>query len=822
MATLIRDARHSLRMFRQDPSFAVAAVAALALGIGANTAIFSVVNTVLLKPPPFPDAERIVLFQTRSAQGGAGIGASPAKYMHWRAQSKAVQDGAAFATGVVNWTAGDVAEQLRSGRVSMDFFKLFGAPILVGRGFDAAEDAPNGPKAALIGEHLWERRFSRDPGVVGKAIDLGGEPHQIVGVVGASFDFRDYGPNPDVWTAMQFDPNTRDQGHYFNAGARLQPGVTLEQARAILEASTAQYIEKFPGSFQNGAKFTVQTMREALTANVRDSLRVLMGAVGLVLLIACANVANLLLARAVGRRREIAIRTAIGAGRWVIVRQLLTESVLLASAGGVVGCLLGYVGIRALLSVNTAGLPRIGENGALVGMDLRVVAFAALATLATTVLFGLIPAIQLSRADLASMLKESAGRGGSGFRHNKARAALVVVEVGIAVVLVVGAGLLIRTSLALARVNPGFDTTNVLTMRMSLAGQKYLRSAAVEQVVRDGVDRLRAIPGVEMASAACCIPLDGGYGLPFLVVGRPLDAGSRFHGGGGWIHVSPGYFELFKIPAVRGRTFTDRDGAGGPPVALVNQAMARQFWPKGDPLNDRILIGKGVMPHLESEQPRQIVGIVADVRDGGLNRDPQPVMYVPSGQVTDALNALNVKLTPMRWLLRTRVDPMALAGQAREQLRLATGLPVSDIRTMDQVVSISTSRQRFHMLLMVVFGVSALLLAAIGVYGLMAHSVERRSQEIGIRMALGADGGRVRRMVVFDGMRFALAGIAAGLAGAFGLAKQIESFLFGVQPRDPVVFAAIPALLAVTALVAVWLPAVRATRVDPVKSLRAD
>jgi putative ABC transport system permease protein len=481
---------------------------------------------------------------------------------------------------------------------------------------------------------------------------------------------------------------------------------------------------------------------------------------------------------------------------------------------------LGIVGIRALLAVNTANLPRVGLDGSMVVLDWRVLGFTLLAALVTGVLFGLIPAINAARPDLAVTLKESGGRGGSGFRHNKARTILVVTEVALAVVLLVGSALLIRTSMALSAVNPGFDGTNVLTLRMSLNGPQYVKSLAVDQLVTAGVERLRGVPGVLSATAACCVPLEGGYGLPFLVVGRPLTNGP-FHGGGNWATVSPAYFETFKIPVIRGRSFTDRDTAAAPPAVVINEAMARQFWPKADPLNDRIWIGKGLMPQLAAETPRQIIGIVGDVR-GSLSSDAQPTMYVPQAQVPDALNALNGRLTPMKWIVRTRGSAMALAPAIQEQLRQLSGLPVTDIRTMDEVVSRSTSRQRFNMLLMTVFGSAALILAGIGIYGLMAYSVQQRTQEIGIRLALGAAPPTVRKMVVWQGMRLALAGIAVGLAAAFGLSRLIATMLFGVKAKDPVVFATVAVALAVISLVAVWLPARRATRIDPTVALRCE
>jgi putative ABC transport system permease protein len=820
LETFLKDVKHSLRMFSEDRSFTAAALAALAIGIASNTAIFSVVNAVLLKPPPFPEPERIVMFMNTSPQG-QGPAASPAKFNHWRAQSGVVEEVAAFRTGVLNLTGGEVPEQLRSAQVSADYFRLFGAPIVRGRAFSAQEDMPDGPRVALISEGLWRRRYAGETNILGKTVLLAGDPHLVVGVVGSAFDFREFGPAPDVWVPFQLNPNSADQGHYFQAAGRLKAGVNIQQARARVVASAGEFLRKYPGALGPKGGFSIEPLGDALVQNVRESLIVLAAAVGLVLLIACSNVANLLLARAIGRKREIAIRAALGAGRGRLIRQLLTESVLLSSVGAALGAALGIFGIRALLTVNSANLPRVGQHGALVTVDWRVLIFTAVVALVTALLFGLIPAIQVSRADLSATLREGGSRSGSGFRQNKARTILVVSEIALALVLVIGAALLIRTSLALQAVRPGFDAHNVLTMRMSLAGGRFLKSSSIEQLIRNGTARIRALPGVETASATCCVPLEGGYGLPFLIVGRPLSNGP-FHGGGGWQTVSPDFFSVFKIPIVRGRAISELDNGAGSPVVVINQAMARQFWPKGDPLRERIWIGKGIMSELAAERPRQIIGIAGDVHDGALNRDPQPTMYVPNAQVPDALNALNVRLTPLAWVVRSQSDPARLSAAIQQQLREVSGLPVSDVRTMDEVISRSTSRQRFNMILMSIFGGAALLLAAIGVYGLMAYSVEQRTQEIGIRMALGAEASHVRKMVVFEGLIFSLTGVVLGTSAAFGLARLISAFLFGVRPWDPTVFVAVPVLLILIALLAVLVPAVRATKIDPMMALRHE
>lgn len=819
MDDLLKDLRYSLRTFRRSPGFTLTAIAALALGIGANTAIFSVINTVLLKPLNYPEPDRIVVFMNVSPQG-SGPAASQAKFNLWRTQTSVIQDAAAYRNGVLNLTGGDKPEQVPSLQVSEPFFRLFGIQPMLGRSFTKEEDLPKGGNVVILGNGLWKRRFGSDPNLLGKTVSISGDAYTVVGILGPEAD-QSLDPVPDIVQPFQIDPLSDEQGHYFTANARLKPGVTLEQANAQMKVAAAEFLRKYPRGLNPGNTFGVVTLRELMVRDVRPSLLILAGAVAFVLLIACANVANLLLVRASTRRREIAIRSAVGAGRGRIVRQLLTESVVLALVSGVVGLGIGTAGIRGLLAASPGNIPRIGENGAAVGLDWRVLLFTFGVALLTGVLFGLIPAIESARTDLNSSLKESSGRSGSGFRQNKARSVLVVVETALALVLLIGSALLIRTFVALRSVKPGYDTHNVLTMRMSLSGDRYLKTAGVQAVLRDGLERIRAVPGVESASASCCVPLEGGYGLPFTIVGRALTDGP-YHGGGGWLTISPGYFDVFKIPVLKGRAFNDRDEAGAMPVVVINKSMAKQFWKDGDPLRDQIVIGRDVIVGFK-DPPRQIIGIVGDVRDGGLNRDPGPEMYIPTAQEDDAINALNVRLSPVAWVIRTKVEPHSVSAAVQEVLRQASGgLPVAKIRTMEEVVVRSTARQDFNMLLLSIFGCSALVLAAIGIYGLMAYTVQQRTQEIGIRMALGAESATLRNMVVGQGMVLALAGVAIGLGAAYGLTRLLASILFQVKPLDPMVFTAVPVLLTVVALLAIWFPAARATKIDPVLALRCE
>ena len=465
-------------------------------------------------------------------------------------------------------------------------------------------------------------------------------------------------------------------------------------------------------------------------------------------------------------------------------------------------------------------IPRIGESGSAITLDWRVLAFTFLISLITGVLFGLIPAFQASHVDLMTTLKESSGRSGTGLRQNKTRSLLVIGEIALALVLLVSAALLIRSSIRLQAVNPGFDYHNVLITQMSLAGTRFEKTSEIDRLVRDGVQSIHALPGVTAAAISCCVPLETVWQNFFIVSGRPLQG--RFHGVTGWTFVSPEYFDAFQIPVLRGRRFTDRDDASAPGVIIINQTMARMFWPNGDPLRDRLLVGRGMRPEYDSDPVRQIVGIVGDIRDARLDATPRPAMYVPVAQLPDGINALNLRLLPVAWIVRTAVEPHSLSSAIEEQLRKGTGQPVARVRSMDEVAAQSTARTQLNTLLMTVFGCTALLLAAIGIYGLIAYSVQQRTQELGIRLTLGAEANNVRNTVIFQGMRLTLIGVVIGIAASLGLTRLIASLLFGVKPWDPMVFASVPVILGVIALFAVWLPARRATRIDPIAALRYE
>lgn len=674
-----------------------------------------------------------------------------------------------------------------------------------------------------MSEGLWARRFGRDPEILSKTILLNGESHVVIGILGDSPGLRELGIYSDVYLPFQIDPDTADEGNYFKVVARLTSGVTLAQARERLQVFASGNRTRYPTTIGEHGGVTVKSFREALVGDVRPLFLILQGAVVLVLLIACANVANLLLAQATGRQSEIAIRTTIGAAKGRVISQLLTESLLLSFTGGALRMAVGHGGIRALLAMNTAALPLVGPNGSAVNIDWRVAGFALTVSLLTGVLFGLSPALQASRADLTSLLKNNSGRSGTGLRRNRWRAALVGSQTSMAVILLVGSALLIRSFVALYRFDRGFKAKDVVTMRTSPSGSKYLKATAMADTIRLGLDRIRSLPGVVAASATCCLPLQGGYGLPFEIVG--LQSPTAQDVGATWSTVSPGFFGVFNIPIKRGRTFTDRDDATAPPVVVINEHMAREYWQGRDPLQDRIVIGRGfTMKEFQNKPPRQIVGIVGDVRHVWLNSDPvmDLRMYIPQAQLSDAQNSFLLRGGPLAWAIRTQGDPHGLVPAIQDQLRRTTGLPVSDLLSMDQVLSLSTGQQRFCMFLMTAFGAAALLLAAIGICGLMAYTVELRRHEIGIRLALGADASHVRNMVVRQGMRLALAGVLVGLGIASALSRVLKSQLYRIGALDPIAFLAIPMVLSAVALFAVSLPANYASRLNPIDSLRSE
>jgi predicted permease len=826
MSGLLADFRFAARALRRNPGFTMTAVAALAMGIGASAAIFSVVDKVLLEPLPYPEAARLVQLMTASQVGNQSVVSIP-KYVIWRDHTSAFESIAAYDIGAlsINLNQGDFPEALKAARVSADYFGLFGAKVEIGRIFSTAEDQVRGPRVAVISDSLWRARFGADPTLVGGTVSLEQNSYKVIGVIAAGFAGSESngGPMTDVWLPLQADPSSVDHISRVRVTGRLKPGGTLEDAQRDVGETMQPFLKKYPPHIATEApllfheSFTAIPLRDAVVGDVRPALFLLTGAVGFVLLISCANVGSLLLARASRRVREIAIRAALGAERKQIVRGLLAESILISLGGGSLGLVLGYLGVRALLIVSPGDIPRIGTA---IALDWRIFLFTLAISIFSGILFGLVPALNASSNDGSSLIKNDARQSGMGFGRSRGRAALVSVEMALALVLLVGAGMLVKTFVAQRTVNRGFDEQNVLTLEMSLASPQFEKTAQVAALIERAERRVQRIPGVSSVAATSALPLEPSLMLPFEIY-KNYDRSmvGLYDGAAAWRSISPGFFDVFSIRLLRGRLFNDNDDGQAAGVVLINRAMLKKYWQQIDanPIGDFLIIGKNAGPGLE-DVPRQIVGVVADVRDAGLDREP--MMYVPIAQVQDGINARNIHFLPIIWVVRSsNATPTAAIQQELHQV--SGGISVGRVRTMHQVIAASSARTQFYTTLLTVFAGVALVLAAFGLHGLLAYSVQQRTQEIGIRMALGAGPHDVRSMVVFQGIRLALLGIAVGIPAALGLTRITMSIIFGIQTWDPAVVAGVAVLLGCVALVATYLPALRATRVNPADALRS-
>jgi putative ABC transport system permease protein len=817
--TLLQDLKQALRLFRDHPGFTATTLLALTLGIGINTAIFSVVNDVLLKPLPYPDSDRLVALLHAENGAPTKIFASQAHFTHWQAQRESFEHVAAWRTVSFDYMEGDMPASVTAGTVSDAYFDALGATFVAGRAPAPDEHVAGAAKVVVVSHRFWLRRLGGDAAALGSTLPLNGVPHTIVGITGLSFDVggidvRGFGV-PEIWVPLQIDPNVTDFSVTLDVFARLRDGVSLEAAQQRLAASIGAYRERYPEDTADW-QFTALGMQEALVGASRPMLLVLTGAVALVLLVACANVANLLLVRAVSRAREVAIRATLGAGRARIARQLLTESLVLTLSGGVLGLAAALAGVRWLRSSDLVELPRLTDSTALLVLDWRVLAFTAALAIVTGLVFGLVPALAATRTDLCSVMKDSTNRAAGGRRQTKTQSLLVTVEVALAVVLVVGAGLLIRTSFAISAVDLGFGVNGVLTMRGPSTDPTRPTSAVVATNER-ALARLRTIPGIESAAASVGAPLEHALIGPFDIVGRQ-NAGSST-GTAFAVPGSTGYFETLGIRLVRGRLFDAADNRGAAPVAVIDEAMADLYWANGrDPFDEKLRFG-GTVPEAADEPARQIIGIVTNVRQQGIFVEPHPTIYFPHAQLSDGLG--RIATLPIAWLVRTSVPPQSVSSAVQQALREETGQLVTEIKLLESTWLESIATQRLNLTLMTLFGAAALLLGAVGVYGLVAHSVEYRQHEIGIRLAVGARPGSVQCMVVREGMLRVLAGVGIGVVAAYFLANVLAALLYGVEPHDAVVFVTVPFVLATVGFVAVYVPALRATRVDPTLALRA-
>ncbi len=813
MRTLIQDVRYALRTLAKSPGFTLVAVLALALGVGANTAIFSVVKAVLLSPLPYPEPERLVW--VRENNPGANIfdeAASAPNYNDWRTQVRSFDGVAAFANTAATLTdGGGEPERVPAVSTSANFFQVIGVAPALGRGFLPEEETTGKNRVVVLSHGLWQRRFGANPQALGQTITVSGNPFTVVGVAPADFKSPVRGPKPpEMWFPIAFNfDNSRRRADFLNVVGRLRAGATIEQAQAELTALAAGLETEYP-SANAGWVVKAQPLHERIVGNVRQALWVLMGVVGFLLLIACANVANLLLARAMARRQEIAVRSALGARRWRLVRQLLTESLLLGLAGGGLGLVLAAWGVELLVALSPGHIPRLEE----VGLDARVLAFTLGVSVLTGIIFGLLPALSASKTDLAESLKEGGSRGPTaGQSARRLRSSLVVAEIAITAVLLACAGLMIRSFHAIQSVDPGFRPERIVTFDFALPGAKYKEPPQIVNFAEQLTARASALPGVERAALADALPLTGGADvLSFVIEGRPQLPPEVVQDSEVFV-VTPGYFDVMGIGHVRGERLTERHVEGTPDVVVINEAMARRYWPNEDPIGKRVNLGNP-----EKTPWMTVIGIVKDTRNVGLETVPYPQMYGPAAQFPRRA---------MSFVARTSADPATLVPALRRELAaLDKDLPLYNVRTMEQVMSESVSRRRFQMVLIAAFAGVGLLLAAVGIYGVISYSVTQRRHEIGVRMALGARAADILKLVVGQGFGLTLVGIVIGLGLAllltFALTRVLSSLLYGVKATDPLTFACVALVLLGVALLACLLPARRATKVDPMVALRYE
>jgi putative ABC transport system permease protein len=815
MRALLQDFQYSFRVLLKSRGFAAAAILVLALGIGANTAIFSVVNAVLLRPLPFKDSERLVQVwhvpPQRSFPGMTRFPVSAANYVDWQNQNQVFEKMAIYSFSSLNLASGDQPEALQGAAVSPDFFSSLRSQPILGRTFVPEEDQPGHGHVVILSHALWKNHFAGNPSIVGQNVTFDGQAYAVVGVMDSKFRFPDWAQfwTPLAWTDQQ--RAVRGEHHYGVIG-RLKPGVPLLQAQAEMNTISSRLEQQYPED-DKGWGAIVISLREQMVGEVRLALLVLLGAVVFVLLIACANVANLTLAKTFARRKEIAIRAALGASRGRVLQQVLAETVLLSLAGGLVGLLFANAGTTVITKFLPDSLPRSTE----ISLDVWVLAFALVVSLLTGIAAGLAPAFRLTKTDLNEALKQGLGRTDSDSGGGRIRSLLVVSEVALSIVLLIGAGLMIRSLWLLHSTNPGFDPANVITMTVVVPRTKYASPLQQVQFFDATLSRVRALPGVESAGVIDDLPLSGdGSHQPIAIEGRPVvpmsdqpEVDVRL--------ISSGYLPALRVPLRRGRDLSASDTADRPAVVLISEAMAHRFWPNEDPL------GKHLTLTFFPDKSREIVGIVGDVKHDSLDvAAPPATLYFPLSQVSPpSLGGWNS--FPMFLVVRTTSHPTSLVSAVTTAIHeVDRQTPVVEVATMEDVIANSLSTRRFNMLLLASFAGLALLLAAVGVYSVLAYSVRCRVREIGIRMALGAEMADVLRLILFEGIRPVLIGVAVGLTGALALGRVVASLIYGVKPSDPATFFAVSALLAAVALLASVVPAYRATQVDPMKTLRDE
>lgn len=792
------DLRYGLRLLFKHRGFTAIAVLTLGLGIGATTAIFSVVDAVVLRPLPFEEPDRVVRMWGTFSQGNRAS-TSPPDFLDYRAQNSTFEEFAAMLSNAYNMTGDTEPERVLAANITPNFFRALGIKPIHGRDFLQEEEQPGRARVAIISEGLWRRRFGGELDITGKTITLDGNPYTIVGVAPSALRLLD---DTELWTPLTFDnPGMKVRRfHFLRAYGRLKPGVSMRQAHSDLDAIAVSLEKLYPDS-NTTWRLRLVSLSDQLQGDMRTPLYVLFGAVGFVLLIACANVANLLLARAAGRQKEIAIRSAMGARPTRLIRQLLTESIVLAIAGGGIGFLMAVWGTELLVNLAPDNIARASQ----IEVDNRMLAFTLLASLLCGIVFGLVPALQTAKPDLTESLKEGGKGTSAGISHNRTRGFLVITEMALALVLLVGAGLLIQSFRRLQSVDPGFDTRNVLTMRVFLPESKYAEPAQAGAFVNQMLERVAALPGVIAVGTTTHLPFRGGGDTYFKIEGRQFEGPSQqvtaLNPG-----ISHDYLNAIGITLVKGRQFTDQETKGPMRSVIINEAFARTYFPDEEPLGNRLIIDMGESSTCE------IIGVTRDIKQFSLQFEATPTMYLPT---------INIGRPSL--VVRTTGDPLAMTSAIRSAVQsIDKDQPVANVASMEQILSRSVGEPRFQTLLLGVFAALALVLAGVGIYGVMSYSVARRTHEIGIRMALGARPSDTLRLVVKQGLGLAVAGVAVGLGGAFALTRLLSSLLFGISATDPFTFVIIPVLLTCVAALACYIPARRATRVDPILALRCE
>ncbi|HEX8174907.1 MAG TPA: ABC transporter permease [Pyrinomonadaceae bacterium] len=800
MAGLKQDLRYGVRMLSKRPSFTAIVVLTLAISIGANTVVFSVVNTLLLRSLPYSNPEQLVVLWGVYKTNNKAY-ASAANFRDWQERNHAFQSLAAYDTQRFNLTGGDRPEAVDAALVSANLFSLLGVPPAQGRNFQTQEEQPAGSHVAIISNGLWQRRFGSDPGAIGKTLVLDGEGYTIIGVMPQGFSFPE---KAELWVPLTFVPEEladRSYNHLFVIG-RLKPGAQLPEAQAEMNTIASTLAQQYPNE-NAGRGLRLVSLQENLIGDIRIALLILIGSVAFVLLIACANVANLLLARAWTRQKDIAIRIALGASRRRLMQQLLTESVLLALLGGVAGLIIAYFGIQVLTTVGSSNIPRLSD----IGIDGRVLTFTLVISVLTGIVFGLVPALQASNPDINEWLKEGQRSSSGGAMRKSVRSWLVVIEMALALILLIGAGLLIKSFMRLWQVEPGFNPHNVLTMAVSLSPPKYNSRADVAVFYQRLLQQLQSTPGVQAAGVVNQLPFSGkNLGFSFTVAGRP-QSGPEDTASANYRLISSNYLRALGIPLVRGRDFNEHDTRESPPVALINETLAKRYFPNEDPIGKQL--------NIEGQQaPREIVGIIGDVRQVKLDAEVKPEIYVPY---------LQFPLPSMSIVVRTNTDPSSMIGPVLNQISIVDkDQPVFQVKTMDQYLSESLAQRRFSTILLGAFAALALILAAVGIYGVMSYLVSQRTHEIGIRMALGARPRDIIKLVVGHGMWLSLLGVIVGIAAALFLTAIMSSLLYEISATDPVTYVALSLVLVGVALLACLIPALRAAKVDPIIALRYE